>query len=279
LAPIPAILHIHLDSMIIANGLTDPFTQMGSVPRYACEGPYPMFESQSPECQSLKRKARICQQLLRACYDFESRLTCSPAYLYCVNELQGDTITALNINPYDVRLPCKLENSTTDCYEELTWIDIYLNKPEVKQVLGVAPDVHFQSCNFTVTELFILRGDHSHNSAKLLPDLLNTGIRLLVYAGQADFACNFMGEEEWMEKLDGHSFHGEFKLASPSPWITLNSGKNAGYVRSAGPGAGNYTYVAVFEAGHMVPFNQPEASLDLITRWISNVPLSSKAGS
>ncbi len=31
-----------------------------------------------------------------------------------------------------------------------------------------------------------------HNSAALLPELLEDGMRLLVYAGNADAMCNFM---------------------------------------------------------------------------------------
>jgi hypothetical protein len=34
------------------------------------------------------------------------------------------------------------------------------------------------------------KGDGMHNSAAVLPELLADGIRLLVYAGNADFMCN-----------------------------------------------------------------------------------------
>ncbi|KAG8896718.1 hypothetical protein FRC01_011661, partial [Tulasnella sp. 417] len=54
----------------------------------------------------------------------------------------------------------------------------------------------------------------------------------------------------------------------------------AGKVKSAGGGgftAGNFTYVVVHEAGHMVPYDQPEAALDLFTRWLADVPLDLKS--
>lgn len=43
-----------------------------------------------------------------------------------------------------------------------------------------------------VYQAFFLQGDGMHNSAALLPELLEDGTRLLVYAGNADAMCNFM---------------------------------------------------------------------------------------
>ncbi|PSR72051.1 hypothetical protein PHLCEN_2v12081 [Hermanssonia centrifuga] len=78
---------IHLESVILANGLTDPYVQFGKIPEYACEGPYALFKRGSPECDSLREKARTCQRLIQNCYDFQSRLTCLPPTHYCTNQL------------------------------------------------------------------------------------------------------------------------------------------------------------------------------------------------
>jgi len=97
-----------------------------------------------------------------------------------------------------------------------------------------------------------------------------------VYAGNADSVCNYIGNERWLEKLDS-VFQEEFLAVKSIPWVTEESQEVAGTVRTAGGHgftAGNVTLVAVDEAGHMVPFDQPEAALDLITRWIRNVPLT-----
>jgi len=60
-----------------------------------------------------------------------------------------------------------------------------MNMPSTKAALGVDPDREFTSCNTNVQRDFVLQGDGMHNSAILLPDLVNDGIRLLVYAGNA----------------------------------------------------------------------------------------------
>ena len=50
-----------------------------------------------------------------------------------------------------------------------------------------------------------------------------------------------------MSRLD-HRFHDEFLGAPSLPWKTM-SGLHVGQVRVAGHGAGNVTFVRVFDAG------------------------------
>jgi len=83
--------------------------------------------------------------------------------------------------------------------------------------------------------------------------------------------CNFIGNERWMDILDDHRYADGFRKAPSKPWHTLDGGKLAGRTRSA-PG-GNFTYVEIFNAGHMVPYDQPEAALDMIERWVFDLPL------
>jgi cathepsin A (carboxypeptidase C) len=82
--------HVNLASVILANGLTDPFVQMGSVPDFACNGPYPVYpDPEGAECQALRTKVPTCQRLIKSCYDYGSRFTCVPAALYCNTQLFG----------------------------------------------------------------------------------------------------------------------------------------------------------------------------------------------
>ena len=87
LAPVPGLKHINLASVIIGNGLTDPYIQMGTVPDYFCKGPYSVYpDPDGPQCQSLREKASTCQRLIKACYQFNSRFVCSPAAQYCFTQ-------------------------------------------------------------------------------------------------------------------------------------------------------------------------------------------------
>ncbi|KAF8833259.1 peptidase S10, serine carboxypeptidase [Paxillus ammoniavirescens] len=271
-----ALVKINLASVILGNGMTDNYIQMASIPDYLCDGPYPIYDDpEGPQCQALRSKVPTCQRLVKACYDFESRFTCVPAALYCNSQLYAP-IQQSGLNPYDARRTCIPEKDGPLCYKEMGWIETYMNDPAVKAALGVNPQRNFESCNMAVNQAFLLQGDSMHNTPALLPEMINDGVRLLVYAGNADMMCNYIGNERWLEVLDT-KFLDEFASAPTEQWITMHSGKFAGTVRSAGgggSGAGNVTFVAVHEAGHMVPFDQPEAALDMITRWILDIPLA-----
>jgi cathepsin A (carboxypeptidase C) len=90
LAPTPRLKHINLASVVLANGLTDPYTQMASIPDYVCEGPFPIYDDpQGVQCQALRTKVPTCQRLIQSCYRFNSRFTCVPANAYCNSQLFG----------------------------------------------------------------------------------------------------------------------------------------------------------------------------------------------
>ena len=61
------------------------------------------------------------------------------------------------------------------------------------------------------------------------------------------------GNEAWVSKLE-NKFHEEFAKSTPAHWTTLETGRVAGTVRSAGGdgfSAGNVTFVQVYEAGYV----------------------------
>ncbi|KAJ6585263.1 serine carboxypeptidase [Mycena capillaripes] len=270
-APSSGLRKINLESVMLGNALTDPLIQMPSVVGYACDGPFAVFGPNSRQCRSLRSRAPICERMIQACYARDDRAACTPATFYCWTALWG-ILDEAKRNIYDVRMSCDRAVDPPLCYVEPEWIGEYLNRPEVRKELGVdprAPD--FVACNDEMNFGFMLHGDGMRNSKSLLTELVDEGIRLLVYAGNVDMMCNYMGESQWIAQLP--STHKEaFGEAPFLPWTV--SDRQAGVVRSAGGGAGNVTYLTVFEAGHMVPHDQPEAALDMLNRWIRNIPLA-----
>jgi cathepsin A (carboxypeptidase C) len=87
------LVKINLASIILGNGLTDNYVQMASIPDYLCEGPYPIFDDPNGiECTALRRAVPICQRMIKACHDFDSRFTCVPATWYCIIQLYAPVL-------------------------------------------------------------------------------------------------------------------------------------------------------------------------------------------
>ncbi|GAA5857748.1 hypothetical protein JCM5353_001473 [Sporobolomyces roseus] len=267
--PTPSAITIPLESVLIGNGLTDAYTQFASVPEWSCDkggNPYgPIFDEQT--CASIKGKVGTCQRLTQYCYNNPSRFTCVPATLSCW-QVAGP-IQQSGLNPYDIRKKCDRDGEDGPlCYKQLQWIETYMNNPDVRKSLGVSKDRTFESCNMQINQAFQFQGDVTHNTASLIPTLLQDGIRILIYAGDADFMCNSRGNLAWTLALPW-SGQNEYVQAKERTYKTLN-GKKAGTTRAFAPdgGAGLFRFLEVSSASHM--FDQPEASLDFFTRWINN---------
>ncbi|KAF9654418.1 serine carboxypeptidase [Thelephora ganbajun] len=275
LTPIHRLMRINLASVILANGLTDPLEQLATVRDYACHGPYRILDPDGKQCSSMKIGSAVCERLVRACYRFPTRAGCLSTAYYCYSQLYTP-MEKTGLNLYDVRKKCNVPEYGPECFPEIGWLGSWMNGEDVKRSLGVDPTLTFEACKADVSNEFALQADAMQNSALLLTDLVNEGVRLLVYAGNADAICNYMGNERWVSKF-ANVYHEEFVASEAKPWITRASKRRAGMIRTAGgrgSTAGNLTFVNVFEAGHMVPYDQPEAALDLIARWILNVPLT-----
>jgi cathepsin A (carboxypeptidase C) len=85
---------------------------------------------------------------------------------------------------------------------------------------------------------------------------------VLIYAGDYDFICNWLGNQAWTLALEW-SGKGAFNAATPTSWVV--GGAAAGQVRVAG----GLHFLRVFKAGHMVPHDQPEAALQMINTFIA----------
>ncbi|KAG1901496.1 uncharacterized protein F5891DRAFT_892976, partial [Suillus fuscotomentosus] len=89
------------------------------------------------------------------------------------------------LNPYDARIKCDREKDGPLCYHQMGWIETFMNDPEVKATLGMNPQRKFESCNMAVNQAFMLQSDSMRNTPLLLTDMINDGVRLLIYAGNA----------------------------------------------------------------------------------------------
>jgi cathepsin A (carboxypeptidase C) len=60
---------INFKSVLIGNGLTNAKVQFASVPEYACDSEYAVYDDPNgSECQSLRQKMKRCEGLVNTCY-------------------------------------------------------------------------------------------------------------------------------------------------------------------------------------------------------------------
>jgi len=105
--------------------------------------------------------------------------------------------------------------------------------------------------------------------------MLEAGVDVLIYAGDADFVCNWMGNQAWTEALEwsGKKLYNE----ADTNYFEMEDGTVGGEGKSAkvSEGAndestGRLTFLKIYDAGHLSPKDQPYATLQMLNRFIEN---------
>ncbi|OBA20680.1 alpha/beta-hydrolase, partial [Metschnikowia bicuspidata var. bicuspidata NRRL YB-4993] len=107
-----------------------------------------------------------------------------------------------------------------------------------------------------------LKAKRLQPAVTLLSALLDQ-VRIVLFHGNRDVICNYMGAELMLQNLEWDGHRGFSEHVPTYDW--RHDGAAAGYLRSEG----NLTYVNVFNASHMVPYDKPEVSramVDLLYR-------------
>lgn len=258
-----------LASVLIGNGITDPLIQAGEYRPMACgQGGYkPVLSGE--QCDQMERDYPKCASLAKLCYKFQNAFSCVPAQYYCDLKLLQPYIET-GLNPYDIRKPCAEEGG--NCYVEMNYVDDYLNLDYVKQAVGASNIDIFTSCDDTVFRNFILDGDEFKPFHQYVAELLDHDIPVLIYAGDKDYICNWLGNYAWVNKLD--YAHGEAFANQPlKPWVPAKEAVAEGSSSKKKP-AGEvknykqFTFLRIYDAGHMVPYDQPSNALAMLNTWI-----------
>lgn len=266
-------VHIPLKGIAIGNGLTNPHEQYGHYAEMchdggATEGGHAPGVCNNVTYTAMKTATPICQAAIALC-NVEPHAsaneslddTPSPVPL-CLAALESCNLALLipyqasGKNPYDMRIPCEHGKL---CYD-FDQINTYLNTKSVQKQLGTKGS--WGSCNMAVSVAFELAGDWMKGYHQLIPDMLHDGIEVLIYAGEEDYVCNWLGNKAWTKKLDWNNAT-EFNNAEDKDWQV--SGKTVAKHRNAA----NFHFMQVFEAGHMVPMDKPVETLQMVNAFIS----------
>jgi cathepsin A (carboxypeptidase C) len=245
---------IPLKGMAVGNGLTDPEIQYSYYPEMAYDfakellgapviskSAYDQMNAGLPRCIDMIKK---CQK---------TTFYCSTAQTYCNNLVLGP-YQETGLNVYNIRQKCEKAGICYDLDASTAW----LNQADVQAVLGV--DQEWEQCNYDVNGMF--KNDWMKNFENQIPELLEDGVKVLIYAGDLDFICNWIGNKAWTKALEW-SGKDEFNAAEDNAWMV--NGEKHGELRNHE----NFSFLRVYEAGHMVPMDQPVAALEMLKEFIT----------
>ncbi|UZJ52960.1 hypothetical protein CBS101457_002280 [Exobasidium rhododendri] len=256
-----------LDSVMIGNGITSPKHQFQAYVDYACANTtgYGVFLPKE-KCDTMYSQIPACMALVEKCNtptegELYDALACKSALSFCEAALQ-DPWSKTGMSAYDYL--------HFGDYKEDDWFATFLNDNKTKEALGIdfsgAGDRHdgtFLSCSDNVYKNFAKTGDGAKSSMYAVKDLLENDVRVLLYAGERDFICNYLGIDAWTRDLEWSGAQ-DFRKAELVAWHKPQEDVEAGLHRTFG----NMTFLTVHHSGHFVPYDQPEASLKMFNSWV-----------
>ena len=246
LHPAPGAIKINLKGFGVGNGLTVPLAQY---PEYSTLAYNWTMEKLGKPVISLETYSQMqaelaeCLPAIAACQTDTSK--CAGAQSMC-NNAQIGPYEQTGLNPYDFRKPCEYPGL---CYDESA-VTAFFNSPATQRALNVDPQTTWAPCNYQVNGAF--SSDWMKQfSEPYVSSQLEAGTRVIVYAGDVDFICNFLGSQAWTLGLDWSGKAG-FNAAPLQNW-SMPDGTVAGKARTFG----GLTFLQVFDAGHMCVLPDP----------------------
>lgn len=264
--------HINLQGAAIGNGVTDDIIQTPSYAEYAyMHGLIPLKAKEYIDKQWMKCLERL--QFSRKRLTRGSISDCGIMELVLKAAGGPNEYNTATFNSYDAVLkPGEV-------------FDRFFNDPHIQTLLHARggskehplPGINFQPgstgsfkggefqpthwgvCNDDINEAML--ADHPISAVPALK-YVSQRIRLLLYNGEFDLNCNFLGV---LHTLEANEWGGvPWKQATRSLW------KYGGDVAGEHFNIDKLSFLIVRNSGHLLPMDQPAAALDMLRRFLDN---------
>ncbi|OQR84795.1 serine protease family S10 [Achlya hypogyna] len=254
---------INLRGIAIGNGLTDTALQ-AQHQLDMLDNQYNISLVTDADVAGLKAMGNNCVESIRACRasNYSDVELCEEAAINFITFQGSMEAHAPDRNSLDIREVC----TNGSCEAAMAAVVGFLNRPEVQAQLGVDFPVAYRSGNAAYMEPYLV--DIVTDYVPLVEAVLAARIPVLLYAGDADLQCNWQGIDAWASAMDWARTSGYTK-ASLQPYVDA-TGKTVGQVKAHGL----LTFLRVFEAGHLVPSNQPRVAQELLHKFLNGTPFA-----
>ncbi|KAK4948158.1 hypothetical protein LTR10_013213 [Elasticomyces elasticus] len=249
--------NINLEGLLIGNGWYDPLIQYQAYYNFSVSpgntyGYDPLNQSVKDQWYNNLYGPGNCYDQTVDCYARGIDEICSAADNFCFQEVENLYDIYLGRDEYDFR---ELE---PDPFPPTFYID-YLNTDSVQAAIGAY--VNFTESSTPVGNAFGSTGDDDREigTVEALKALIAKGVKLVMYFGDADYNCNWLG---------GQVVAGEVNATGYTDAGFVNISSTDGVVHGQVRQSGTFAFVRIYESGHEVPFYQPLVALEVLNRTI-----------
>ncbi|KAH7010545.1 carboxypeptidase S1 [Ilyonectria destructans] len=248
---------INLIALGINNGWIDPGDQYKDYIDYAANNTYRKLITPKQYSTYLSTYQAKCVPAFAKCPGLTgSDDACGNADDVCSSAIESPLEALADFDVYDIRA------SSDDAFPPETYAT-YLQTSAVMKAIGAQST--YGECPSAPYNKFMASGDRGRSFLHTLSQVIDSNITVLIWAGDADWICNWMGNYRVLNSIAKPSF-----VSAPLKPYTVNGTKYGEYKTS-----GNLSWLRVYEAGHEVPAYQPEAALAAFVLTMSMKPISS----
>jgi carboxypeptidase D len=254
----------NLKGILIGNGWIQGTAQYPAYLRYAYD--HGLIARGSQQAQAVEAKMNVCNALITSGgadrVDIPECEAVLSEILFQSSSFDGGNRMCYNM--YDVRLKDHHPSCGMEWPPDLEHVTPYLRRKDVVDALHInSANNGWMECNSQVGSAF--RALKSAPAFTLLPGIL-AEIPVVLFSGEQDLICNHLGTEELIHNLEWNGGKG-FELGTGSwaprrAWSFEN--QPAGFYQSAR----NLTYILFHNSSHMVPFDHPRRTRDMLDRFM-----------
>ncbi|KAK4504685.1 hypothetical protein PRZ48_002646 [Zasmidium cellare] len=250
---------INLKTVLIGNGWYDPLIQYEAFYNFTVNPgntyDYAPYNKSTQEMvyNSMYGKGN-CYDMTVDCNTHGTNEICAAADTFCYNEVEYILDSVTGRDEYDIR------ELTPDPFPYNYYVD-YLNTAKVQKAIGAF--TNYSDSSSTVGSSFSNTGDddREEGTVEAVRKLVEQGVYVVEYYGDADYVCNWLGGEV----IAAHHNIPSFPRAGYTNLTTPDHIPHGQVKQSS-----NFAFARIYESGHEVPFYQPLAALEMFSRAIHN---------
>ncbi|KZP17012.1 alpha/beta-hydrolase [Athelia psychrophila] len=255
---------LEVSALMINNGWYDPLLQNKAYVDFATDAPgYGPLVNKTviKELNEAYYGKNGCKEQEEACYAAgtgnKSNSVCLTADNYCVNNVFVPAVGDRDAND--------LRQNASSLFPPEYYTNYLAEKSVMKRIGAVST---YSECGDAPYNLFESTGDDARTWLPQLSALVNSKLKTLIWAGDADINCNWLGGHASVLAMD---WYGNKTLHNtPFKNMTVN-GKAVAAVQNVD----NFSFARVYKSGHEVPAFQPKAALEIFKQVIKKEQLHS----